>query len=88
MTMNSPELEAERAPTPAHQNRQERCDRPRERLQVQPRSNRAGEINWRHWAIEAFEEAAAEGKLVLLSISAVWCHWCHVMDETTYSDSA
>ncbi len=52
-----------------------------------PRSNRAGEINWRHWGDEAFEEAAAEGKLVLLSISAVWCHWCHVMDETTYSDS-
>jgi uncharacterized protein YyaL (SSP411 family) len=22
---------------------------------------------------------------VLLAISAVWCHWCHVMDETTYS---
>ena len=24
-------------------------------------------------------------KPILLSISAVWCHWCHVMDETTYS---
>ena len=23
---------------------------------------------------------------ILLSISAVWCHWCHVMDETTYSN--
>jgi uncharacterized protein YyaL (SSP411 family) len=23
---------------------------------------------------------------VLLSLSAVWCHWCHVMDETSYSD--
>jgi uncharacterized protein len=23
---------------------------------------------------------------VLLAISAVWCHWCHVMDETSYSD--
>ena len=22
---------------------------------------------------------------VLLAISAVWCHWCHVMDETSYS---
>ncbi len=22
----------------------------------------------------------------MLSISAAWCHWCHVMDETTYSD--
>src|SRR5256886_3959591 len=23
---------------------------------------------------------------VLLAISAVWCHWCHVMDDTSYSD--
>ena len=53
-----------------------------------PRPNRAAEINWRHWSVAAFEEAEREGKLVLLSISAVWCHWCHVMDETTYSDPA
>lgn len=51
-----------------------------------PRPNRAGEISWREWGEEAFREAAEQGKLVLLSISAVWCHWCHVMDETTYSD--
>ena len=24
---------------------------------------------------------------MLLAISAVWCHWCHVMDETSYSDA-
>ena len=23
---------------------------------------------------------------MLLSISAVWCHWCHVMDETSFSE--
>jgi len=51
-----------------------------------PRPNRADEIEWRQWGVPAFEEAEREGKLVLLSISAVWCHWCHVMDETTYSD--
>ena len=33
-----------------------------------------------------FARAAAEDRPILLSISAVWCHWCHVMDETTYSD--
>ena len=33
-----------------------------------------------------FARAQAEDKPVLLSISASWCHWCHVMDETTYSD--
>ncbi|MGQ9757114.1 MAG: thioredoxin domain-containing protein [Actinomycetota bacterium] len=51
-----------------------------------PRPNRSREINWLPWGEEAFERAAREGKPVLLSISAVWCHWCHVMDETTYSD--
>ena len=27
-------------------------------------------------------------KFVLLDLEAVWCHWCHVMDETTYRDPA
>ena len=22
----------------------------------------------------------------MIDIGAVWCHWCHVMDESTYSD--
>jgi uncharacterized protein YyaL (SSP411 family) len=38
------------------------------------------------WGEAAFERARAEDKPILLSISAVWCHWCHVMDETSYSD--
>jgi len=52
-----------------------------------PRPNRAAEINWRGWSEEAFAEAARVDRPILLSISAVWCHWCHVMDETTYSNS-
>jgi len=50
-----------------------------------PRPNRAGEINWQPWSATAFEAARQSGRPILLSISAVWCHWCHVMDETTYS---
>jgi uncharacterized protein len=50
-----------------------------------PRPNRASEIRWRSWSQEAFDEARTAHKPILLSISAVWCHWCHVMDETTYS---
>jgi uncharacterized protein YyaL (SSP411 family) len=50
-----------------------------------PRPNRAAEINWRPWSPGAFEEAKLSSRPILLSISAVWCHWCHVMDETTYS---
>ena len=51
-----------------------------------PRPNHAAEIHWREWTDEAFQRARAEGQPVLLSLSAVWCHWCHVMDETSYSD--
>lgn len=59
-----------------------------EEFRFSPRPNRAGDINWLPWGEDAFRRAAAEGKAVLLSISAVWCHWCHVMDETSYSDHA
>jgi uncharacterized protein YyaL (SSP411 family) len=52
-----------------------------------PRPNRAHEIRWREWGPEAFREAREQDKPILLGISAVWCHWCHVMDETSYSDS-
>ena len=51
-----------------------------------PRPNSAHLIPWRTWGEAAFLEAAAQNRPILLSISAVWCHWCHVMDETTYSD--
>lgn len=51
-----------------------------------PRPNRAGEIAWMAWGPQAFARAEAEDKPILLAISAVWCHWCHVMDETSYSD--
>ena len=51
-----------------------------------PRSNRAAEIAWMPWGAAAFERAKSEDKPILLSISAVWCNWCHVMDETSYSD--
>ncbi|WP_119420343.1 DUF255 domain-containing protein [Desertibaculum subflavum] len=46
----------------------------------------ASPIAWRGWSVEVFEQARREGKLVLLDMEAVWCHWCHVMDETTYRD--
>jgi uncharacterized protein len=57
-----------------------------EQFHFSPRPNRAHEIAWRTWDDEAFEQAKRDDKPILLSISAVWCHWCHVMDETSYSD--
>ncbi|MEX2246674.1 MAG: DUF255 domain-containing protein [Dehalococcoidia bacterium] len=53
-----------------------------------PRPNRAAEIAWREWSPGAFDAARRDDKPILLGISAVWCHWCHVMDETSYSDPA
>ncbi|MFQ5552512.1 MAG: thioredoxin domain-containing protein, partial [Thermoplasmata archaeon] len=44
------------------------------------------DIRWEEWGEAAFKEAKAEGKPILLDLSAVWCHWCHVMDETSYAD--
>jgi uncharacterized protein YyaL (SSP411 family) len=43
-------------------------------------------VEWQEWGEAAFACAQAEDKPILLSISAVWCHWCHVMDRTTYDD--
>jgi uncharacterized protein YyaL (SSP411 family) len=44
------------------------------------------EIAWHDWSDAVFVRAQAEKKLVLLDLGAVWCHWCHVMEETTYRD--
>ncbi|MBC5806136.1 MAG: thioredoxin domain-containing protein [Candidatus Eremiobacter antarcticus] len=55
-------------------------------LHFSPRPNRASEIAWHPYSEATFSEAKSQAKPVLLAISAVWCHWCHVMDETTYSD--
>jgi len=38
-------------------------------------------IPWREWGDAAFTEARESDKPILLDIGAVWCHWCHVMDD-------
>jgi uncharacterized protein YyaL (SSP411 family) len=47
-----------------------------------------GGIQWEPWSDAAFERARKENRLVVLDLEAVWCHWCHVMDEKTYSNPA
>ncbi len=42
---------------------------------------------WEEWSPELFARAQAEQRFVILDLAAVWCHWCHVMEETTYADS-
>jgi uncharacterized protein len=43
-------------------------------------------IDWQPWSDSVFAQAQKEGRFVLLNLGAVWCHWCHVMDEVTYQD--
>src|SRR3989442_8623957 len=43
-------------------------------------------VDWYPWGEEAFARAKAEDKPILLDIGAVWCHWCHVIDQESYED--
>jgi uncharacterized protein len=43
-------------------------------------------IQWNGWNKDVFSRATAEKRFVILDLEAVWCHWCHVMEKTTYSD--
>ncbi len=45
-------------------------------------------VGWQPWSDAVFTQAKQEKLFVLLDLEAVWCHWCHVMDENTYSDPA
>lgn len=43
-------------------------------------------LKWNDWTEDLFARATAEKRFVILDLEAVWCHWCHVMEKTTYSD--
>lgn len=47
---------------------------------------RRDNIDWQPWSDSVFTQAKKEGRFVLLNLGAVWCHWCHVMDDVTYRD--
>jgi uncharacterized protein YyaL (SSP411 family) len=50
------------------------------------RARAADAVAWQPWSAGAFAQARRENKFVIMDLEAVWCHWCHVMDETTYRD--
>ena len=43
-------------------------------------------VNWRAWSDQAFQEAKAHNKPVLLSVGYSTCHWCHVMEHESFED--
>jgi len=43
-------------------------------------------VDWHPWSPEAFARAESEDKPVFLSIGYSTCHWCHVMEEESFSD--
>jgi uncharacterized protein YyaL (SSP411 family) len=50
-------------------------------------TERTTPIAWKtQWNQALFAEAAREHRFVLLDLHAVWCHWCHVMDQQTYAN--
>jgi len=57
-------------------------------LRAAPEPGSAPVIAWRPWSAEVFAQAKRENKFVLMDLEAVWCHWCHVMEEITYHDPA
>jgi thiol:disulfide interchange protein len=44
-------------------------------------------IEWKTWADSNFDLAKIENRFVILDLEAVWCHWCHVMDQKTYQNA-
>jgi uncharacterized protein YyaL (SSP411 family) len=55
---------------------------------VESAAPRAAVVAWSDMTPDVFARAKAEHKLVVLDGAAEWCHWCHVMDATTYHDPA
>jgi uncharacterized protein YyaL (SSP411 family) len=43
-------------------------------------------LRWTGWSGDLFARAKAQHRFVILDLEAVWCHWCHVMDQNTYSN--
>ena len=45
-------------------------------------------VNWYPWGEKALNKAAKEQKLMVISVGYAACHWCHVMEEESFEDSA
>lgn len=44
-------------------------------------------VDWYPWGQEAFDKAKKEDKPIFLSIGYSTCHWCHVMEHESFSNT-
>lgn len=45
-------------------------------------------VQWYEWGPEALAKARKENKPLLISVGYASCHWCHVMEEESFMDTA
>ena len=43
-------------------------------------------VHWREWSTDLVAQAAAEDRLIFVSVGYFACHWCHVMQRESFSD--
>ncbi len=43
-------------------------------------------VDWMPWGTYALKKAKDEKKLIVISVGYASCHWCHVMEEETFSN--
>ena len=46
----------------------------------------ADPVQWQEWGSQALELARAQNKPLFVSSGYFACHWCHVMQQESYSD--
>jgi len=49
-------------------------------------AHKTNPVEWMPWGKKAFAKARKEHKAVFLSIGYSTCHWCHVMEEESFSN--
>lgn len=43
-------------------------------------------VHWQAWGEDVFALAKRLDRPIYLDIGAIWCHWCHVMDQESYEN--
>lgn len=52
------------------------------------RDHAANPVDWHAWGPEALARARTENKPIFVSVGYAACHWCHVMEDESFSDPA